>query len=99
MARMVQNRLMSHGDELHYTLSEIRSYLPTGWQLAPGETNGRWDPALRVWTLNVMDGSDLEWALTVGPAEAEKKGRLEALRHRLESLQLGGAQRARMFLG
>ena len=90
---------MSHGDELHYTLPEIRSYLPTGWQLAPGEGDGRWDPALRVWAVDLLDGSDLRWSLSVAPAEAESMGRLEALRQRLASLHLGGAQRARAFLG
>jgi len=90
---------MSDGDEIRYTPSEIRSYLPTGWQLAPGETSGHWDPAQRVWTLTVLDGSHLEWPVTVEPAQAQRLGRLEALRHRLESLRLGGTQRARRFLG
>ena len=88
---------MSDGDEIRYTATEIQSYLPTGWHLAPGETEGQWDPALRVWTVKVMDGSDLEWPVTVEPAQARSMGRLEALRHRLESVRLGGADRARRF--
>ena len=90
---------MSDSDEIRYTTSEIRSYLPTGWHLAPGETTGRWDPDRRVWSLRVMDGSDLEWPVTVEPAQINSLGRLEALRHRLESVRLGGAERAQLFFG
>ena len=37
---------MSNGDEIDYTESEIRSFLPLGWRLARVEPTGRWDPAL-----------------------------------------------------
>lgn len=87
---------MTEGDEVHYTTSEIRSYLPTGWRLAPGETEGHWDPALRIWTVSVHDGSDLEWPVSVGSDQARSMGRLEALRRSLEILKLGGKARARL---
>lgn len=70
---------MSDSEELRYTTVEIRSFLPLGWDLAQGEDEGHWDPALRMWTVTMVDGSDLEWPISVKVDKAESMGRLEAL--------------------
>lgn len=69
-----------------YTEDELRSYLPTGWNLA-GWTEGDWDPRHGAWnpkkgrwTVRVEDGTDVRWDLVVDAREVEDKGRLEALR-------------------
>jgi len=62
-----------------YTEEEIRSYLPTGWNLA-GSAEGAWNPKKGRWTLRVEDGTDVRWDLVVDGREVEDKGRLEALR-------------------
>jgi hypothetical protein len=64
---------------LSYTETEIRSYLPTGWDLI-GDPEGTWDPKKKVWSARVIDGVDFDWPLEVEADEAGKLGRLEALR-------------------
>lgn len=62
-----------------YTEDEIRSYLPTGWNLT-GPAEGRWDRKKGRWTLRVEDGTDVRWDLVVDAREVETSGRIEALR-------------------
>jgi hypothetical protein len=64
---------------LSYTETEIRSYLPTGWDLI-GDPEGTWDPKKKVWSARVIDGVDFDWPLEVEADDAGKLGRLEALR-------------------
>lgn len=68
-----------------YTDTEIRSYLPTGWNL-PGSPEGEWDPKKGRWRVRVEDGTDVRWDLVVDGREVEEKGRLEALRLAVDRL-------------
>lgn len=68
-----------------YTEEEIRSYLPTGWNLV-GEALGRWDPKKKAWFLRVEDTADMRWDLAVKARDAEEKGRIEALRLAVDRL-------------
>lgn len=61
-----------------YTLDELRSYLPTGWELLDGGA-AAWDPKKRVLTVRVIDNVDFDWPVTVTAAAAEEHGRLGAL--------------------
>jgi hypothetical protein len=62
-----------------YTEDELRSYLPTGWNLT-GSAEGSWNPKKGRWAVRVEDGTDVRWDLVVDAREAEDKGRHEALR-------------------
>ena len=70
---------------LSYTETEIRSFLPTGWDLT-GNPEGSWDPKKKVWSARVVDGVDFDWPLEVEAGAARKVGRLEALRKALDRL-------------
>ncbi|HSF43094.1 MAG TPA: hypothetical protein VLT87_25060 [Thermoanaerobaculia bacterium] len=62
-----------------YTETEVRSFLPTGWDLI-GAPGGTWDPKKKVWTARVIDNVEFDWPLVVKGDDASKLGRLEALR-------------------
>lgn len=64
---------------LQYTETEIRSYLPTGWDLL-GDSQGAWDAKKKVWRARVIDNVDFDWPVEVKPDAAGRLGRLEALR-------------------
>lgn len=66
-------------EPLRYTETEIRSYLPTGWDLI-GETEGSWDAKKNTWTTRVIDNVDFDWPVAVKADQASKVGRIEALR-------------------
>jgi hypothetical protein len=68
---------------LSYTETEIRSFLPTGWNLAE-DGAGAWDPKKKVWRLMVLDNVDFDWPVEVEPDEASSLGRLEALRKAID---------------
>jgi len=70
---------------LSYTETEIRSYLPTGWDLI-GDPEGTWDPKKKIWRAQVIDGVDFDWPLEVEAGDAGKLGRLEALRQAFDRL-------------
>jgi hypothetical protein len=63
---------------LSYIQDEIKSYLPSGWSLA--EPAGRWDAKKSSWTIQVLDVADQDWPLTVKATDADKLGRLPALK-------------------
>lgn len=63
---------------LSYTETEIRSYLPTGWELTGGP--GAWDSKKKVWRTTVLDNVEFDWPVVVKPGDATSLGRLEALR-------------------
>lgn len=71
-------------EPIEYIRTEIESYLPSGWTM--GETPGTWDPKKSRWSLTVRDSAQMEWELGVGGEEAEKQGRLEALRKAMDQL-------------
>jgi hypothetical protein len=72
--------------DLSYTLDELRSYLPSGWNLAAGEP-GEWDPAGQAFRLTVVDDVEFDWPIEVGLADARRHGRLEALRRAFNRTQ------------
>lgn len=68
-----------------YFGEEIRSYLPTGWNVV-GDGEGRWDPKKKAWRLRVEDTADMRWDLAVAARDVEEKGRIEALRLAVDRL-------------
>ena len=65
-------------NELNYTETEVKSYLPTGRSLTR-DGAGKWDPKKEVWQLRVLDGVDFDWPVVVKSDDASSLGRLEAL--------------------
>jgi hypothetical protein len=80
---MAECAAMKSSEPLRYTEAEVRSYLPTGWNLA-GEPEGRWDAKKRLWRATVVDNVDFDWPLEVGGDDAASLGRLEALRRAMD---------------
>jgi hypothetical protein len=66
-------------EPIRYTETEVRSYLPTGWDLV-GTPEGSWDAQKQTWKATVIDNVDFDWPVVVKAAEAASLGRLEALR-------------------
>jgi hypothetical protein len=77
---------MTPSAPLHYTRTELESYLPTGWVLAEGGAEGGWDSRRLVWRTTVLDGLDMEWRLEVTGQDASRLGRLPALAHAFDEL-------------
>lgn len=63
-------------EQLTYTSDELRSYLPTGWEIV-GEPS--WDDKKNQLTVTVLDNVDFDWPVVVSAADAEEHGRLGAL--------------------
>ena len=77
---MRQNRgAMKTNEPLSYTETEVRSYLPSGWNLTD-DSPGAWDPKKKVWQTTVLDNVDFDWPVVVKPDDASSMGRIEALR-------------------
>jgi hypothetical protein len=76
---------MRTNQDLHYTETEIRSFLPTGWDLI-GDARGSWDPKKKMWRATVIDNVDFDWPIEVEAAQVAKLGRLEALRQAMDRL-------------
>ena len=68
---------------LSYTETEIRSYLPTGWNLTE-DGPGAWDPKKKVWRTTVIDNVEFDWPVEVKTDEVSSLGRLEALRQAID---------------
>ena len=69
---------------LSYIETELESYLPAGWVLA--EVEPHWDEGEGAFHAKVLDGSYLDWDLWVPKAEADRHGRIEALRRAVDKL-------------
>jgi hypothetical protein len=77
---------MKRTDEpLRYTETEIRSFLPTGWDLI-GDREGAWDPKKKIWRATVIDNVDFDWPVEIEADDADELGRLEALRQAFDRL-------------
>jgi hypothetical protein len=74
---------MTRSEPLRYTETEVRSFLPTGWDLV-GDARGTWDEKKQTWRATIIDNVDFDWPVTIAAGEAEKHGRLEALRLALD---------------
>lgn len=72
-------------NELNYTETEVKSFLPTGWSLTR-DGAGRWDAKKKVWQLRVLDGVDFDWPVVVKSDDAGSLGRLEALRRAMDEV-------------
>jgi hypothetical protein len=70
---------MKTNESLTYTENEIRSYLPTGWNLTE-DGPGAWDTKKKVWQTTVLDNVEFDWPVVVKPDDASSLGRMEALR-------------------
>ncbi|HZF08835.1 MAG TPA: hypothetical protein VFE33_08610 [Thermoanaerobaculia bacterium] len=70
---------MTTTEPLRYTETEVRSYLPSGWDLV-GNAEGSWDAKKQTWRATIIDNVEFDWPVAVGADEAAKHGRLEALR-------------------
>lgn len=68
-----------------YDFDELRSYLPSGWELLEGG-RASWDARKKALTLRVIDDVDFDWPVTVTAAEADEHGRLEALRRAMDDI-------------
>jgi hypothetical protein len=68
---------------VEYTTEELRSYLPTGWELLDGGA-ATWDPKRRALTLRVIDNVDFDWPVTVTVDAVDEHGRLPALDHAMD---------------
>ena len=73
---------------LSYITDELKSYLPSGWSLA--EEAGTWDAKKSVWTIQILDGADQNWPVRVKAADAEKLGRLTALKQSMDRVYRDG---------
>jgi hypothetical protein len=76
-------RAMKTTEPLGYTETEIRSYLPTGWDLA-GDGEGSWDAKKKSWRARVIDNVDFDWPVVVTAEDAASLGRIEALRRSMD---------------
>ena len=77
---------MKTNEPLQYTDAEIRSFLPTGWDLLPDRKGNGWDPKKKVWRATVIDNVDFDNPLEVKADEVGKLDRLEALRQAMDRL-------------
>jgi hypothetical protein len=68
---------------LTYTETEVRSFLPTGWNLI-GAPEGTWDPKKKTWNARVIDNVDFDWPVVIKADDASSLGRIEALRKALD---------------
>jgi len=80
-----------------YSEVEIRSYLPSGWGIVPG-ASGSWDAARGAWSIDIYDGADNVWTITV-PAEAAAKDRLGAFNAEIARLQRKALGRKSILTG
>lgn len=94
---------MSEHAPFGYTEEELRSYLPTGWDLVgsrPDREWGDWNPKKRRWTVRVEDTADMPWDVEIDQKAVDEDGRIEALKgamHRLFDGRLGKRTRGLGF--
>ncbi len=75
--------MKSNTAPLQYTESEIRSFLPTGWDLI-GDPRGSWDAKKKIWRATVLDNVEFDWPIEVKGNDIDKLGRMEALRQAMD---------------
>jgi hypothetical protein len=74
---------MPTNEQLRYTESEVRSFLPSGWDLV-GDAEGNWDAKKQSWRATIIDNVDFDYPVIVPAGDAAKLGRLEALRRAMD---------------
>lgn len=82
---------------IRYSLVEVHSYIPTGWNLVDPDDSGRWDAKREAWVVEVHDGADISWSVTVRAADAARVGRLEALRQAMNHVYRTGIGKDGIF--
>jgi hypothetical protein len=70
---------MKTNEPLSYTETEVRSYLPSGWNLTD-DGPGAWDAKKEVWRTTILDNVEYDYPVVVKPADVKSLGRIEALR-------------------
>jgi hypothetical protein len=70
---------------LMYTDDEIVGYIPSGWNLVDG--TARWDGDQDAFRFTVLDGSDLDWEVSVAQAAVAEHGRMQALHRAVDQLE------------
>ena len=83
---------MSQYPPFGYTEEELRSYLPTGWDLVGAQPEGEWgdwNPKKRRWSVRVEDTADMPWDIEVDAKAVDEHGRLEALQAAVDDLFKG----------
>lgn len=78
---------MADVNDLSYTEDELRSFLPSGWNLTDDE--GAWNAKKKIWSTRIIDEVDFDWPVEVDAREAEELGRLEALKRAMDRTQRG----------
>lgn len=73
-------------DEIYYTDDELRSHLPSGWNLKPEEGDG-WNAKDRIYRLTVIDEVDHDWPIEVRARDVEELGRMPALGEAMDRVQ------------
>lgn len=76
---------MTATEDLRYTDAELRSYLPSGWELAD-DGRSEWDAERQALTVRVIDNVDFDWPVVVRARDAAEHGRLEALRRAMDEV-------------
>lgn len=66
-----------------YTTDELKSYLPSGWDLLD-DGEGQWDAKKKRYVFHVIDNVDFDWPVTVDGGDVEEHGRLEALERAMD---------------
>jgi hypothetical protein len=79
---------MSVPERYQYTDEELRSYLPSGWELVGGG-EAAWDEKRQAVRLRVRDNVDFDWSVDVKARDADRDGRLEALRQAMQQVFRG----------
>ena len=69
-----------------FTEVEVRSQVPSGWGIA-GSGSGRWDASSGSWSVDLRDGADNVWKVTLSAGEVEKSGRIGALGDQIRRLE------------
>lgn len=82
---------------VRYSLIEVHSYIPAGWNLVDPEDPGRWAPEKESWIVEVHDGADIPWSVPVRAADAARLGRHEALRQAMDYVYRTGIGKDGIF--
>lgn len=90
--------MTSPSPRLSYTDVELRSYLPSGWGIVPGAV-GSWSAERSAWQIEVYDGADNTWTISVTAAEAAQTDRFAALRAAIDRLQRKSLGRKSVLTG
>jgi hypothetical protein len=89
--------MMKH-ERPSYTLDELRSYLPSGWDLADGG-EVTWDDRKQRLSFRVIDNVDFDWPVKVSSDDVARLGRLQALEKAFDDVYRGRLGKGTRGLG